>query len=160
MSPTFIILVIFLGLVALAIDAIVAHRLGNRLGMESNKRVFEERLRAEKETSEKRLLELQVQQSNALREARDETAHLRSSMERENVERRTEILRQERRLQQKEEALDRKIDILEQRERKLGQRERSLEQTREEIEGIKRQQQIELERVAQMSEEDAKELLL
>ena len=151
------ILGILLGLLA---GAGIALWVGNRWGMERNKRVFEERLRAEKETSEKRLLELQVQQSDALREAREETARLRSSMERENAERRSEILRQERRLQQKEETLERKIDSLEQRERKLAQRERSLDQTREEIEGIKRQQQGELERVAQMSEEEAKEVLL
>lgn len=151
------ILVIFLGLI---VGAAVALWVGNRLGTERNKRVFEERLRAEKETSEKRLLELQVQQNDALREAREETARLRSSMERENAERRSEILRQERRLQQKEETLERKIDALEQRERKLTQRERSLDQLREEIEGIKRQQQGELERVAQMSEEEAKEVLL
>jgi ribonuclease Y len=149
--------VIFLGLI---VGAAVALWVGNRLGTERNKRVFEERLRAEKETSEKRLLELQVQQNDALREAREETARLRSSMERENAERRSEILRQERRLQQKEETLERKIDALEQRERKLTQRERSLDQLREEIEGIKRQQQGELERVAQMSEEEAKEVLL
>lgn len=163
MSPVYII-VILLGIAAVAVGAVVgvryAVRVGTSLGMERNKREFEERLRAEKEASEKRLLELQLQQSEMLREARDETARLRSSMERENAERRSEILRQERRLQQKEETLDRKIDALEQRERKLSQRERSLDQFREEIEGMKQQQQIELERVAQMSEDEAREVLL
>lgn len=158
MSSTSI-LVIVLGVIVV-VGAAVALLFGNRWGMERNKRVFEERLRAEKEASEKRLLELQVQQNEALREAREETARLRSSMERENAERRTEIQRQERRLQQKEETLERKIDALEQRERKLSQRERSLDQVREEIEGIKRLQQVELERVAQMTEEEAKEVLL
>jgi ribonuclease Y len=137
-----------------------AVRVGTRLGMERNKREFEERLRAEKEASEKRLLELQVQQSEMLREARDETARLRSSMERENSERRTEIQRQERRLQQKEENLERKIDMLEQRERKLVQREHALEQIREEAEKIRQQQQRELERIAQLSEDEAREVLL
>ena len=159
MSLTYI-LVILLGLIALTIGAGAALWAGNRWGMERHKREFEERLRAEKEASEKRLLELQVQQNDALREAREESARLRSSMEHENAERRSEIQRQERRLQQKEENLERKIDALEQRERKLTQRERSLDQTREEIEGLKRQQQLELERVAQMSEDDAKEVLL
>jgi ribonuclease Y len=128
--------------------------------MERNKREFEERLRAEKEASEKRLLELQVQQSEVLREARDETARLRSAMEREYGERRSELLRQERRLQQKEENLERKIDVLEQRERKLAQREHALEQLREETEAARQQQQRELERIARMSEEEAKEVLL
>jgi ribonuclease Y len=162
-SPTYII-VILAGLVALAIGAVAgvryAVRVGTSLGMERNKREFEERLRAEKEASEKRLLELQVQQSEVLREARDETARLRSAMEREYSERRSELLRQERRLQQKEENLERKIEMLEQRERKLVQREHALEQLREETEAARQQQQYELERIARMSEEEAKEVLL
>ncbi|HEX7735150.1 MAG TPA: ribonuclease Y [Ktedonobacteraceae bacterium] len=159
MSLTYILVILFI-VIALGLGVCAALWFGNRLGMERNKSIFEERLRSEKETSEKRLLELQVQQNDALREAREETARLRSSLERENAERRSEILRQERRLQQKEETLDRKIDMLEQRERKLSQRERSLEQAREEIEAIKQQQQVELQRVAQMSEEEAREVLL
>ena len=160
MSPIYI-FVIILVLVAVAIAGLwYAIRIGTNLGMERNKREFEERLRAEKEISEKRFLELQLQQSEALREARDETAHLRSSMERENAERRTEIQRQERRLQQKEETLERKIEALELRDRKLNQRERSIELLREEVEGIKGKQQQELERIAQMSEDEAKEVLL
>jgi ribonuclease Y len=154
------ILVIVLGLIAVLAGAAIALWVGNRLGMERNKREFEERLRAEKEASEKRLLELQLQQSEVLREARDETARLRSAMERDNAERRSELQRQERRLQQKEEALERKIDALEQRERKLAQRERVVEQQREEVESLRSEQQKELERIAHMSEEQAKEVLL
>jgi len=125
-----------------------------------NKEKFEERLRAEKETSEQRLLGVQSEQREVLREARDETARLRTTMERENSERRIELQRQERRLQQKEETLERKIDALEQRERKLTGRERSLDQTREELEILKQKQSVELERIAHLTEEQAKELLL
>jgi len=125
-----------------------------------NKEKFEARLRAEKEASEQRLLDVQVEQREVLREARDETARLRTTMERENSERRIELQRQERRLQQKEEALERKIDVFEQRERKLAGRERSLDQTREELEGLKQKQAAELERIARLTEEQARELLL
>lgn len=160
MSPAYIILIL-LGVLALAVGGVLyAVRVGTSLGMERNKREFEERLRAEREASEKRLLELQLQQSEVLREARDETARLRSSMERENAERRTELQRQERRLLQKEDTLERKIETLEQRERKLPQRERLIEQLREEAEALRDQQQRELERIALMSEEQAKEALL
>ncbi len=153
------ILVIVLSLVVI-LCAGIALWINNRRGMEQNKRQFEERLRADKETSEKRLLELQIQQGDALREARDETARLRSSMERENAERRSELQRQERRLQQKEETLERKIDALEQRERKFILRERGIEQLRAEVEQLKQQQYVELQRVAQLSEEQAREELL
>ena len=43
-------------------------------------------------------------------EAKEEIHRMRSEMERENKERRSDLQRQERRLLQKEENLDRKID--------------------------------------------------
>ena len=63
-------------------------------------------------------------------------------------------------MQQKEESLEHKIEAFEQRERKLIARERAVEQTREELEDVKHEQLKELERIAQLSEEQAKELLL
>ncbi|HCF85740.1 MAG TPA: ribonuclease Y, partial [Ktedonobacter sp.] len=144
----------------LAIGAAMALRAGYQYGHEQNKAHYEELLLAEKDANERKLLEVQAQQREALHEARDETAHLRATMERENTERRTELQRQERRIQQKEESFDRKVDALEQRERKLAATERRLEQSQEELEKLKRQQLGEIERIAQLSVEQAQELLL
>ena len=155
MLPTLIVFV--LGLLG---GAIIALMVGFYWGKTQNKGRFEERLRVEKEASERRLLEVQVKQSEALRETREETARIRSTIENENAERRTELQRQERRLQQKEETLERKIDALEQRERKLANRERSVEQTHEEAEALKQKQFAELQRIAQLTEVQAQELLL
>jgi len=147
-------------IIAIPLGAIVALVAGYYIGSTRNKVRFEESLRAQKETSERRLLEAQEQQHQALRDARDETAHFRATMERENAERRSELQRQERRLQQKEENFDRKIDALEQRERKLSTKERDLERAREELEQFERQQIAELERIGRLSEEQAKTILL
>ncbi len=144
----------------LLVGALFALAAGYLYGRTQNKARFEQELRAEKEASERRLLEVQTQQRDALRETRDEAAQFRATIERENSERRAEIMRQERRIQQKEETLERKIEALEQRERRLNHKERILEQTREETEAIKRQQQSELERIAQLTEEQAREMLL
>src|SRR5437763_1674773 len=133
---------------------------GYLYGRTQNKAFFEEQLLAEKATSEQKLLEVQAEQRSALHEAREETARFRSTIERENGERRAEVQRQERRLQQKEETFDRKIDAFEQREHKLAARERSVEKAREEAEEIKSRHLRELERIAQLTEEQAKELLL
>ncbi len=151
---------IIIALILILLGAAFAVFIGYYFGVARNKEKFEARLRAEKETSEQRLLGVQSEQRDVLREARDETARLRTTMERENSERRIELQRQERRLQQKEETLERKIDALEQRERKLTGRERSLDQTREELEILKQKQSVELERIAHLTEEQAKELLL
>jgi ribonuclease Y len=149
-----------IAMAVLVIGAGIALYAGFLIGRMQNKEHFEASLRGEKEANEQRLLAVQAEQREVLREARDETARLRATMERENSERRTELQRQERRLQQKEETLERKIDALEQRERKLTGRERSLDQTREELENLKRQQAAELERIAHLTEEQARELLL
>ena len=151
---------IVVALVILVIGAGVALVAGYVIGTTRNKQYFAELSRVEKEDSERKLMELQMQQHEALHEARDETARFRAAMEKDNAERRAELQRQERRLQQKEESLERKIEALEQRERKLVGRERSLEQAQEELEVIKREQLKELERIAQLSEEQAKEVLL
>jgi ribonucrease Y len=151
---------IVIALIILVLGAGVALVAGYLIGTTRNKQHFEERLRGEKEASEQRLMDLQIQQREALHEARDETARFRAALERDNAERRAELQRQERRLQQKEETLEHKIEALEQRERKLTGRERSLEQAQEELEIIKREQLKELERVSQLTEEQAKEVLL
>ncbi|MDQ6659351.1 MAG: Rnase Y domain-containing protein, partial [Chloroflexota bacterium] len=142
------------------VGAGMALRTGINLGQERSKTRHEEQLLAEKQANEQRLLEIQNQQHEALREAREETARFRTTIENENAERRTELQRQEKRIQQKEEALERKMDALEHRQKKLDQRDHALEQTREELEGLKRKQFQEIERIAQLSEEQAKELLL
>ena len=160
MSPTIIVLALVAIVAILAIGAAMALRAGYQYGHEQNKAHYEELLLAEKDANERKLLEVQAQQREALHEARDETAHLRTTMERENTERRTELQRQERRIQQKEESFDRKVDALEQRERKLAATERRLEQSQEELEKLKRQQLGEIERIAQLSVEQAQELLL
>ncbi|MGH2497092.1 MAG: ribonuclease Y [Ktedonobacteraceae bacterium] len=146
--------------ILLVVGAGIALYAGYLIGATRNKQQIAERLRVERETSEQRLMELQLQQHEALRDAREESERFRSTLERDNAERRTELQRQERRLQQKEETLDRKIEGLDQRERKLAGRERTLEQNREEVEAIRQGHLKELERIAQMSEEQAKEVLL
>jgi ribonuclease Y len=147
-------------LVAVLLGAGLALVVGYLYGRTQNKAHYEEQLLAEKATSEQKLLEVQVEQRTALHEAREETARFRSTIERENAERRTELQRQERRLQQKEETLERKIEALEQREHRLAARERGVEKAREEAEGLKSRQLSEIERIAQLTEEQAKELLL
>jgi ribonuclease Y len=152
--------ILVIALIILVVGAGVALYAGYLIGATRHKQEIAERLRVEKEASEQKLMELQLQQHEALHEAREETARFRTAIERDNAERRAELQRQERRLQQKEETLERKIEALEQRERKFAARERSLEQAREETEAIKQEHLKELERIARMTEEQAKEVLL
>lgn len=103
--------------------------------------------------------------------AKDEAIRLRGDLDRELTQRRKEIERVERRIETKEENVDRKIAGLEQRERSVRKGEQQLAQGREswEKERSRQQQEIEqarakriaeLERIAGLTSEDAKQELV
>jgi ribonucrease Y len=127
---------------------------------ESTQRKHAEQLNQQKESGDTRLLELQAQQRDALREAKDETTKIRTSLESENRERRQEIKRQEQRLQQKEEQFDHKIDGIERRERQLHLRQQEIEASALQTEELHNRRTIELEHVARMSQQEAREELI
>ena len=107
---------------------------------------------AEKTCEEKR--------KEMMMEAKDEIHRMRSEMERENKERRSDMQRQERRLQQKEENLDRKIESFERKEEKLASKEQRLNATQEKADALVKKQTAELERLAGLTSEEAKQELL
>ena len=96
----------------------------------------------------------------ALGEAKDEIYKLRSEAEREIKDRRGEISRQERRIQQKEENLDRKNDNLERKEEQLQNKIRAAEDRLKEAETLKKSEMDMLERISELTREQAKEYML
>jgi ribonuclease Y len=107
-------------------------------------------LRAEADTRAKELL-LQAQ---------DEAVRLRTTSEEEHRGRRAEIQRQEKRLQEKEESFDRKQHDLEQRERTLQARDREIEATEREAEALELAQTRELERLSNLTLDQAREVIV
>ncbi len=109
-----------------------------------------------------RLLEEEAarKQKQLLLEAQAEALRIRSEAEAEVKERRADITRSERRLQQKEENLDRKTDALERREQGVRAREQETEKVRREADQIKQQQIQELERRAALTRQEAKAELI
>lgn len=104
--------------------------------------------------------EAEAQQREIVLQAKDEGIRLRSEVDREISNRRKDLERVERRLEQKEEQLDRKIDQVERRDRNLNKREKGLDETAKELEGYAERQREELERVASLTGEEAREILL
>ncbi len=97
---------------------------------------------------------------SALIEAKDEIHKLRSDADKEIKDRRAELSRQERRMQQKEENLDRKTDNLEKKEDALNQKIKSAEEKLKEAEQIKKSEMDVLERISELTKEQAQEYLL
>lgn len=102
----------------------------------------------------------EAKKKEALVEAKEEIHKLRSELERETKERRSELQRLERRLMQKEENLDRKVDSLEKKEEIISHKEAELDRSQETINTLYAKQLAELERLSGLTSEEARNLLL
>ncbi|MDR7520846.1 MAG: ribonuclease Y [Armatimonadota bacterium] len=104
--------------------------------------------------------ESEARRREAIVEAKDEALRIQREAEKEIREQRAELQRLERRLVQREENQERKAEALERRERLLAEREQQLAQIREEIEQLRQAQQAELQRIAGLTQEEARAQLL
>ena len=93
-------------------------------------------------------------------EAKEEILRQKTEMEREIRERRNETQRLERRLLQKEETLDKKQDNLENREESLSRQAKELKDKADAVEALGQKRQEELERVAQMTSDEARQMIV
>ena len=100
-------------------------------------------------------------------EARDELYRTRLEFDKESKERKQELNAQEKRLIQKEENIDRKVDLLEKKEKDINRKERVLAdqekqvgERENELNDIIQKEKKELERIAGLSADDAKKMLL
>lgn len=100
-------------------------------------------------------------------EARDELYQARIDFDKESKERRQELSVLEKRLMQKEENIDRKVDLLDKKEKDLYHRELVVSEKdtqnrekKEELEALIQKEKDELQRVAGLTAQDAKNMLL
>jgi len=106
------------------------------------------------------LAEAETQAKEKLLEAKEEAVKIRTAAEQEAREYRAQSQQIEKRLLQKEENLDRKSEDLTRREREFSVKEKGLDDLRAQLEGHKREQQLELERVAKMTQKEAQGVLM
>jgi len=137
------------GLVVGIVIAVVARR-QLALGREAEARANSERL----------VTEARAKQKEIILEAKDEALKVAKAAELENRERRAELQRYESRLDKKDEQLDQKTAQVEDRDRRLGLKEADLDEERAKIAQLQDEQRTELARVASLSMEDARSLLL
>ncbi len=111
--------------------------------------------------------EAETKRKEAMLEAKDKLYQARAEFEKENREKRQEIQNQERRLTQKEENLEKKVDLVEKRESDVIRRERELTgrekvavEKEERFEKGLREQRLMLEKISNMTAEEAKRQLM
>src|SRR5207302_4459610 len=110
--------------------------------------------------AQKARAEAETQAKEKLLEAKEEAVKIRTAAEQEAREYRAQSQQIEKRLLQKEENLDHKNEDLARREREFGNKEKGLDELKAQLEDHKRQQSLELERVAQMTRQEAAGVLM
>lgn len=141
---------ITLSLVAVAVIIIFANEKRKLALVQSTLDTEREQIRREAETRQKELLV----------EAREEAHRLRDEIELDNKEKRSELQRLERKLAQKEESLEEKLAGLDKQWEMVRAREREAEKHYQEVLELKGQQRTELQRVAGMTIDEARALLM
>jgi len=96
----------------------------------------------------------------SLLEVKEQSIAAKNEVDREITARRAEISKQENRIQSKEDALDRKTAAMEKREADFTAREHELKKKQKKVDEAYEKAQAELESVAQMTADEAKNYLL
>ena len=148
----------------IALIALIALVIGLAAGYLYRQKVMEKKI-GQTEEFARNLLDdatrkAEDKKKEAILEAKEEIIRLKSELDKEVRDRRSEVTRQERRINQREEALDKKTDNLEAREEALNAKYREADRLEEEAAALHAQQKQELERIANMTMEDAKSILM
>ncbi len=95
-----------------------------------------------------------------LLEAKEEIHALRTELDKESRDRRNELQRLEKRVIFKEENLDKKLENIEKKEETLNEKNKKIELKESELDLLLKKQLAELEKISQLTFEEARELLL
>ena len=138
--------------------------IGLAIGSVIQKRTIEARMGRADEAAN-RILEdaknrAEILSKERISEAKDEVHRLRSECDAECKERRNEVGKLEKRFLQKEEQIDKKISSLEAKEEKLSNKEKELEDSLLAADELNKRRVVELEKVAGLSSEEAKQALI
>lgn len=113
------------------------------------------------EAMKKRLLEAAEKQAHeVVLVAREQAHELREEIELDLEERRNRLRDEEKRLQRQREQMDQRFEQLEQRTQLLNKRQSSLDKRWNELRDMEARRKEDLERIANLSEEEAREILL
>ncbi len=151
-------------LIACIVTALVCLVIGFFGGIIYRKKVGESEIgSAEQEAArilDKAEKDAETTKKEALLEAKEEILRQKTESEKEIKDRRREVSKLEQRLTSKEETLERKMESLEKKDEALNRKIKENESKLEEIEQIKQQHIEQLEKIAQLSAEEAKRELV
>ena len=143
-----IVILVLVSVVSIAIGYIISNVLAQRKTKEQQARLD---TMVQKAQEEARTVELQ---------AKDNALKVMQSAEAENARRRGELSREDDRLQKRRTELDHRFERLEQREQNINKRQSTLDKRASDVEKMYVQQLAELQRIAEMTSEEARNVLM
>ena len=143
---------------------LISLAIGILIGMVYRKKVAESKIQGA-ENEAKRLIDLAKKEAQNLKKeeifkAKEEIMASRKELDQEIKERRGEVQKQEARLIQKEENLERRSEDFEKREREVEQELQKIEEQKKELEELQSKEMVELQKIATLTKEEAKQKLL
>ena len=155
-----VVLMLLTGVIFAGVAGFIAFARGRKNGI-SAELTRQQELRQSGEEQAARIIadaESEVKQMQlALKE---EEVRRHNAMDAEQTKRRVDLERIEERLQNRLESAEQKLEQIETRDRKLNQRTSQLDQKQSELDKIHEEWTVELQRVANMSSEEAQQVLL
>ncbi len=153
-------LIIAFSVISAGAAAYLAFKRGKESGVDTEK----ERQAALRQSAEEQaahiIREAETEVKQMRLESKEEEVRQRNEMEAEQTKRRKEVERTEERLQNRLDNVERRLEQIESRERKLNQRESKLDQRTAKVATLEEERLVELQRIAQMSQEEARQVLL
>jgi ribonuclease Y len=157
---TIIIIVAFAALIIAAIVGYVAYKRGRDAGILAERERQELAAQSAEQKAAKMLAETEAEIRRKQLALKEEEVRLRNQLDAEMSRRRKDLDRIEERLQSRQEHFENRLEQLEARERKLNQRQSQLDKQAAELAEVEKQRKEMLERVAQMTQDEAREVLL
>nr|BAL56754.1 RNA binding metal dependent phosphohydrolase [uncultured prokaryote] len=144
----------------LIIVAVLALIVGAAMGYFLQRPRVEAVQQAARKEAERLREEARAQAKEILLKAKDEAQREREQAEKEIRRMRAELQQEEDRLIRRRNDLDQRVERLEQREQALNKRQSALDRKANELEKLEAARIAELERIAQLSRDEAKQILL
>jgi ribonuclease Y len=142
------------------IVGIVALALGGVIGFFINKTRVENERKAQNIKADHILTEAREKAREIELEAKDTALSITQKAEAELTHRRNELNKEDDRLQKRREELDRRLEKYEDRELRLNKRQSSIDKRANEIDNLYEDVMEELQKVSQMTTEEAREVIL
>jgi ribonuclease Y len=155
-----IVLILLVGILSGGVATYLAYRNGRTKGIQEEQERQKSLVQSAEEQAQRILTDAETQIKQRELAIKEEQVQMRNQMEEEQGRRRKDLERIEERLQNRLDSAERRLEQLETRERKLTQRESKIDQREAKLKSQEEVQEAELQRVAQMSKEEAQALLL